>query len=187
MKKQQEESAPSDEDEEEEAIIRCICGVQDDEGGRVMICCDRCTAWQHNDCMGLTEDENELPEEYYCELCKPENHKDLVAAMKRGEKPWEAAAKKREEATKKKKKGRSAGRKSKGGRQSKGGEALQDDHQVDEEDDTVVEPKTTVETSVEPVADSPAALESIKRKYEAEAEDSPAAQVNRHGLGVVDR
>lgn len=80
----------------------------------MMICCDNCSAWQHNDCMGIAENENELPESYMCEICKPEDHKDLVAAMANGEKPWEAIAKRRvEEKKTRKRKGGRRGRVSK--------------------------------------------------------------------------
>ena len=80
----------------------------------MMICCDNCSAWQHNDCMGITENENELPESYMCEMCKPEDHKDLVVAMANGEKPWEAIAKRRmEEKKNRKRKGGRRGRFSK--------------------------------------------------------------------------
>ncbi|KAL4865589.1 transcription factor S-II, central domain-containing protein [Aspergillus spectabilis] len=82
---------------EEEEIIRCICGEYEEEEDieRDMICCDGCSAWQHNDCMGLTFAKGEEPDQYFCEQCKPENHKVLLEKMARGEKPWEEAAEKR--------------------------------------------------------------------------------------------
>lgn len=51
-----------------------------------MICCEKCDVWQHNLCMGWPEEEVE--EDYYCEACAPQSHVELLAAMKRGEKPW---------------------------------------------------------------------------------------------------
>ncbi|KAL4971097.1 putative PHD finger domain protein [Aspergillus stella-maris] len=86
--------APS---EPEEEIIRCICGEYEEEEDveRDMICCDKCLAWQHNDCMGLTFPKGQEPDEYYCELCKPEDHKELLEKMARGEKPWEEVAERR--------------------------------------------------------------------------------------------
>jgi hypothetical protein len=107
---------------EEEEIIRCICGEYEEEEDieRDMICCDKCSAWQHNDCMGLTFAKGEEPAEYFCELCKPENHKDLLDKIARGEKPWEEAAKRRQQEVEEKKARRRKGRKGKrgGARQS---------------------------------------------------------------------
>ena len=105
----------AEEEEEGEEIIRCVCGTYEEEEDvpRAMICCDNCSAWQHNSCMGLPEDYE--PPKYFCEQCKPQNHKELVAAIQRGEKPWEEAeARHREaaEAAKAKKKGGRKGRKS---------------------------------------------------------------------------
>jgi hypothetical protein len=80
-----------------------------------MICCDQCSAWQHNDCMGLKFAKGEEPAEYYCEQCRPENHKELLERMARGEKPWEEAAKVRaqqaQERKQKRRKGGKRGRK----------------------------------------------------------------------------
>ncbi|KAL4922436.1 transcription factor S-II, central domain-containing protein [Aspergillus aurantiobrunneus] len=83
--------------EEEEEIIRCICGEYEEEEDieRDMICCDQCSAWQHNDCMGLTFAKGQEPDQYFCEQCKPESHKVLLERMARGEKPWEEVAERR--------------------------------------------------------------------------------------------
>lgn len=78
--------------DDEEEIIRCICGVteQDDDSDESWIACENCSAWQHNVCMGITTDEEILKNmDYYCEQCKPENHKDLLDAMAKGVKLWE--------------------------------------------------------------------------------------------------
>ncbi|KAI9925200.1 hypothetical protein AWENTII_011661 [Aspergillus wentii] len=110
--------APS---EEEEEIIRCICGEYEEEEDveRDMICCDQCSAWQHNDCMGLTFAKGEEPDQYFCEQCKPENHKVLLDKIARGEKPWEEAAeKRRKEAEEKKSRRRKGKRGGKKGRPS---------------------------------------------------------------------
>ena len=116
-KKAEAEATP---EEEEDAIIRCVCGyVEEDKNDqRAMICCDNCLAWQHNTCMGLSDDDDMLPEKYYCELCKPKDHKELLDAMARGEKPWveRNAQKEREEEEKKARKRK--GKKGKGGRPS---------------------------------------------------------------------
>ncbi|KAI9370062.1 transcription factor S-II, central domain-containing protein [Aspergillus egyptiacus] len=102
---------------EEEEIIRCICGEYEEEEDieRDMICCDQCSAWQHNDCMGLTFAKGEEPDQYFCEQCKPENHQVLLERIARGEKPWEEAAEKRRKEAEvlkqsKRKKGKRGGR-----------------------------------------------------------------------------
>lgn len=81
-------SAEQEEEEEEDAIIRCVCGDQRDIRGRQMICCDNCSAWQHNKCLGLQEGDYWEDKTYYCEQCRPNDHQELLAAMSRGEKPW---------------------------------------------------------------------------------------------------
>lgn len=52
---------------EEEGKTRCICDFTHDDG--YMICCDRCSEWQHVDCMGI--DRQNIPDAYMCELCLP--------------------------------------------------------------------------------------------------------------------
>ncbi|KAG9342328.1 hypothetical protein JZ751_016830 [Albula glossodonta] len=48
-------------------ITRCICGFTHDDG--YMICCDKCSVWQHIDCMGI--ERQHIPETYLCERCQP--------------------------------------------------------------------------------------------------------------------
>jgi Transcription factor S-II (TFIIS), central domain/SPOC domain/PHD-finger len=118
--KKAESNEPEEEEEEDDALIRCVCGDKEEVEGLSenpkMICCDKCEAWQHNVCMGITEDDNKLPEQYFCEQCRSENHQELLAAIARGERPWEARLQALIDRVKQKKSKK--GRKSKGGRAS---------------------------------------------------------------------
>ncbi|KAI8066262.1 uncharacterized protein B0P05DRAFT_598912 [Gilbertella persicaria] len=53
------------------SVTRCVCGHTHSLG--LMVQCDKCEVWQHCECMGL--EQPDIPDHYYCELCKPENHK----------------------------------------------------------------------------------------------------------------
>ncbi|KAI9873534.1 MAG: hypothetical protein M1830_000302 [Pleopsidium flavum] len=111
-----EPTPPGDDGQEE--FIRCICGyqVEDENDDRKMIICDGCGAWQHNECMEISENDKELPKEYFCEICKPEDHQELLAKVNRGEKPWEERAKERERLDEERK-----ARRRKGGKRGKKG------------------------------------------------------------------
>ncbi|KAJ0348048.1 hypothetical protein KNSL1_005930 [Colletotrichum chrysophilum] len=104
------------EEEPEEEIIRCVCGAteQDGDSEEPWIACDKCTAWQHNVCMGMSVFTEDLPKNYYCEQCAPQDHKELLAAMSKGERPWEARRRAYEDEQNEKKK-----KKKKGGRGGK--------------------------------------------------------------------
>ena len=52
---------------QDDSITRCICDFLHDDG--YMICCDKCSVWQHVVCMGL--DRHNIPDEYLCEVCRP--------------------------------------------------------------------------------------------------------------------
>ena len=58
--------------------------------------------------MGMSDNDDELPEKYYCEQCRPKDHKELLAQIARGEKPWEERQMQRvlEEQSKKGRKGK---------------------------------------------------------------------------------
>ncbi|OCF37237.1 hypothetical protein I317_00038 [Kwoniella heveanensis CBS 569] len=78
----QAEGDADEEDDEEEGkdITRCVCGKEDVDV--MMIQCDKCNVWQHGECMGIWEDW-EAPDEYFCEICKPERHTVLKRWIKR--------------------------------------------------------------------------------------------------------
>ncbi|GAB7349288.1 hypothetical protein MBLNU459_g8433t1 [Dothideomycetes sp. NU459] len=92
--KKSSEPEPDDQEEVEEEVeddgtIRCICGyTEDDIGNTTFVSCDACEVWQHNVCMGLPTDASLLPEHYMCEECQPDDHKETVAALAKGEKIW---------------------------------------------------------------------------------------------------
>lgn len=52
------------------SYTRCLCDENQRDDG-VMIQCENCDGWQHAECVGV--DENQIPEQYYCELCKPDH------------------------------------------------------------------------------------------------------------------
>ncbi|KAF2638622.1 hypothetical protein P280DRAFT_471222 [Massarina eburnea CBS 473.64] len=89
------QSAQTPEHEEGgDEIIRCVCGDNRDITGRQMICCDQCEAWQHNQCLNLPGSKYWANKSYFCERCHPHDHVELLAAMARGEKPWNRKNKK---------------------------------------------------------------------------------------------
>ncbi len=70
------------EENEEEEATRCICEneeLQDPDESKfssdvdigLFIQCDKCGVWQHGYCVGILED---VPDQYWCEQCKPELH-----------------------------------------------------------------------------------------------------------------
>ncbi|KAI1757995.1 hypothetical protein F4782DRAFT_475967 [Xylaria castorea] len=106
-----------DKHEEDEEIIRCICGAttqDDDDANEPWIACDKCGAWQHNVCVGMSVFTEDLTKDYFCEQCSPQDHKETLEAIKRGEKPWEDRRQKYEDEKKRKK----GGKKGKGKRVS---------------------------------------------------------------------
>ncbi|KAI1380439.1 hypothetical protein F4677DRAFT_441754 [Hypoxylon crocopeplum] len=119
-KKGSKKVVEKDEKQEDEEIIRCICGAttQDDgDTNEPWIACDKCGAWQHNVCMGMSVFTEDLTRDYFCEQCAPEDHKSTLDSMKRGEKPWEDRRHRYEEEEKKQQR-KKGGRKGKGKRVS---------------------------------------------------------------------
>lgn len=164
------------EEEPEEEIIRCVCGAteQDGDSEEPWIACDKCGAWQHNVCMGMSVFSEDLPKHYYCEQCAPQDHKELLAFMEKGEKPWEQRRKDYEEEQNDKKKPK----KKKGGRGSK----------------RVSDPKEEVPPPPPPKAvESPAPeskpakgkKETAQAKRKAMDEPDPGPKVSSHQLGCL--
>ncbi|KAM0722810.1 hypothetical protein Q7P37_002252 [Cladosporium fusiforme] len=86
----------SDNDDEEDSPCRCICGDNDSNAKRPWTQCTACSAWQHNDCMDVSVFDDELGDHYWCEVCAPEKHVELLDAVAGGEKLWEATVESRE-------------------------------------------------------------------------------------------
>ncbi|KAJ1989439.1 Histone deacetylase complex subunit [Coemansia spiralis] len=61
----------TDSDDNDDGVVRCVCGERND--GELMIQCEVCQVWQHTLCMGI-RDEAHIPDQYYCEKCRPEDH-----------------------------------------------------------------------------------------------------------------
>jgi len=85
-----QEIKEEEEEGDEEDVIRCVCGDDNEADKRAFVSCDACSVWQHNICMGVPEDEDEVGEHYFCEECRPEEHAETIESMKKGEKIWEA-------------------------------------------------------------------------------------------------
>ncbi|KAI9634962.1 uncharacterized protein MKK02DRAFT_37837 [Dioszegia hungarica] len=66
-------------DEEGDEVTRCVCQLED--GDPLMVACDKCNVWQHGPCVGIWADE-EAPDEYFCEQCRPELHGPLRKWMR---------------------------------------------------------------------------------------------------------
>ncbi|KAI9048834.1 hypothetical protein LZ554_007665 [Drepanopeziza brunnea f. sp. 'monogermtubi'] len=82
---------PENEEPVETEVIRCVCGALETlpNDKEPWIACDMCDAWQHNVCVGITTFEEDIPDNYQCEQCNPEGHKELLDGLKRGIKVWE--------------------------------------------------------------------------------------------------
>ncbi len=68
-----------------------MCGAteSDPSDEEPWIACDKCEAWQHNVCVGISTFDDEIPKNYLCEQCGPAAHKELLDGIKRGERIWE--------------------------------------------------------------------------------------------------
>ncbi|CAA7261618.1 unnamed protein product [Cyclocybe aegerita] len=79
------EGQPQDpvDEEEEQGITRCVCGSAEDDpdAGEFMVQCEGCKAWQHGLCMGYQSEDQLHDDDYYCELCKPDLHVDLLKKL----------------------------------------------------------------------------------------------------------
>jgi hypothetical protein len=55
------------------------CVAEDDpDAGEFMVQCETCKVWQHGLCMGYEAEEQLPDDDYHCEQCRPDLHKELV-------------------------------------------------------------------------------------------------------------
>ncbi|KAK1246298.1 hypothetical protein MKX08_000100 [Trichoderma sp. CBMAI-0020] len=160
-KKAQVQEKEQSQDPEE--VIRCVCGAteQDEDSGEAWISCETCFVWQHNVCVGVSSYEDEIPDNYWCEECKPENHKELLDAIARGERLWEARRKAHEEETERKKK--------RGGR--KKGKRGSDTREDAEKDAAQAKASPTPDAAARDKKDATAGAKQGKRKAREESQD----------------
>ncbi|KIY73101.1 hypothetical protein CYLTODRAFT_485815 [Cylindrobasidium torrendii FP15055 ss-10] len=73
-----------DEEEEEQGITRCVCGSTEDDpdAGEFMVQCETCKVWQHGLCMGYESEDQLHDDDYYCEMCRPDMHTELLSRRK---------------------------------------------------------------------------------------------------------
>jgi hypothetical protein len=151
-----------EEEGDEEDVIRCVCGDDNEADKRAFVSCDACSVWQHNICMGVPEDEDEVGEHYFCEECRPEEHEETVESIKNGTKIWEQRNK-----TYLQEKKMSKSRKSKSGKPSWLKKELRGDSVATEE------PKNTPT----PAADTKETSSKRKREPEVASQETAEASI----------
>lgn len=164
--KKSKKALEQEQSQEPEEVIRCVCGAseQDEDSGEAWIACETCQVWQHNVCVGVSSYEDEIPDHYWCEQCRPQDHQELLDGIAKGEKPWEARRKAHEEEVEKKKK--KGGRKGKGKRVSDSKEDLEKDTAAATKAKASPAPDAVVKEKKEPVA------KPGKRKSRDESQDA---------------
>ncbi|PPQ67268.1 hypothetical protein CVT25_005852 [Psilocybe cyanescens] len=87
------------EEEEEQGITRCVCGSAEDDpdAGEFMVQCETCKVWQHGLCMGYQSEDQVHDDDYYCEMCRPELHVELLKKLAR--RPRQTSATSRQDPT----------------------------------------------------------------------------------------
>ena len=160
-----------DDEEAADEVIRCVCGdTKDDEIGRQYVSCDTCEVWQHNVCMGVPLEEEKQPEHYFCELCEPNDHKDLLDAQARGEQLWQTriAENEAEKRRKRNEKKRPKSRQQKAARQSE----VKSEAPASEQ----ASPAPTASASIPPPSQDSAPAAGSKRKFEEDTAQQEQAQ-----------
>lgn len=56
-------------------------GDDEADAGEFMVQCETCKVWQHGLCMGYESEDQVHDADYYCELCRPELHAELLKSV----------------------------------------------------------------------------------------------------------
>ena len=69
---------------EDDQQVRCICKLVEDDG-TAMLKCEKCTVWQHAECMQASFEAYEADEskKYTCHVCDPWKHRKLIGGLRR--------------------------------------------------------------------------------------------------------
>ena len=129
--------------------------------------------------MELPDEDELLPDKYYCEQCRPRDHVELLKKLERGEKPWEEKQRQRE-LEEQEKKGR-RGRKGRKGKRGRPREVQKEEPQENGAMDTTHD--TTQAEQPTDVVQTPPEAESNKRKFPDESTPetkSPSRAVGHH-------
>jgi hypothetical protein len=84
------EKPDGNDDEDDATVYRCICGEKDSLNTRTLIGCAKCGVFQHCICMGVPVTDGAIPENYLCEQCAPDDHRETLQALERGLKIWQS-------------------------------------------------------------------------------------------------
>ncbi|KAI9724169.1 MAG: hypothetical protein M1828_003914 [Chrysothrix sp. TS-e1954] len=176
-KKKQAQEEPEEPAEE----IRCVCGIKDEDVELDFISCDRCEVWQHNVCMGITEDPKKLAKlKYLCERCSPDAHKGLLAAIERGDRPWEERNGQKSREKKGQKNGKvvkpSAPTKLESPSPASGGQAEEPKKSPEQPEDGGKRKRSLVEHDASPVAQP----NKIRKGSQQTSEKKVGSQVNQY-------
>jgi hypothetical protein len=79
--------------EDDDGETRCLCGDNEDDG-EFMIQCESCRKWQHGICMGF-KDSKKFKEPYACEICRPDQYKNVSVKEEGTKKTEKTTAKKK--------------------------------------------------------------------------------------------
>ncbi|ODV91370.1 hypothetical protein CANCADRAFT_57634 [Tortispora caseinolytica NRRL Y-17796] len=76
------EQIDDDENDEDDENVRCVCNntYGNDDDTVLWAQCEQCGVWQHPHCTMGVDNADDLPEQYFCEQCHPDDFPNLVHA-----------------------------------------------------------------------------------------------------------